>query len=72
MDHERSRDGFARPVSIDAMCARDTPTAAASSAWVMSSMTRVSRHKRAKEMRNGLGTRQVKPGPLTSRLLDRL
>ena len=53
--HEIQR-GSTRPVSMLAMCERDTPTAAASSRCVMSSIVRVSRHRRAKVMHSGVAT----------------
>ena len=51
---------------------RETPTADANSAWVTSSITRVSRHNRAKTMRKGVDTVRVKQPPLIRHLLGRL
>jgi hypothetical protein len=56
-----------RAVSIPAICERDTPTAAASSSWVISSDVRASRQSCAKVMRSGFATHAVKQAPLTPR-----
>jgi hypothetical protein len=68
----RSSEASAFSVSISARCDLDTPTTAANSACVMSSITRVSRQRRANEIRKGVGTPRFKQSSLTYHLLDRL